>query len=210
MKIQLYVDSTESWMYPYAKRILNNLIERGHDARIVYKDSIIEKGDILFLLACSRLFKQLDLNTHTLVVHSSFLPEGRGWSPMTWQVLQGKSVIPNTLFEATPGVDEGEIYLQNTFELSGYELLDELKAKQGNAIVELIDEYISNYLELIPTKQEGTPTYYPKRLPRDSKLDINKTIKEQFNLLRVCDNRNYPAFFEIGEHKYLVKIEKVQ
>jgi len=41
----------------------------------------------------------------------------------------------------------------------------------------------------------------------DSRLDIDRSIKEQFNLLRVVGNEEYPAFFEINGHKYLLKIE---
>ena len=38
--------------------------------------------------------------------------------------------------------------------------------------------------------------------------DSNKSLKEQFNLLRIVDNINYPAFFELDRHKYILKIEK--
>jgi methionyl-tRNA formyltransferase len=30
-------------------------------------------------------------------VHESALPQGQGWSPMTWQILEGASPIPVTL-----------------------------------------------------------------------------------------------------------------
>ncbi|HGG0417971.1 TPA: hypothetical protein ACJFE8_002771 [Clostridium sporogenes] len=40
------------------------------------------------------------------------------------------------------------------------------------------------------------------------KLDINKTIKEQFNLLRVADNEKYPAYFMFNNKKYIVRIYK--
>ena len=36
---------------------------------------------------------------------------------------------------------------------------------------------------------------------------INKTIKEQFNLLRIVNNQEYPAFFEIDGRKYKLTIE---
>ena len=42
----------------------------------------------------------------------------------------------------------------------------------------------------------------------DSLLDFNKTITEQFNLLRVVDNDKYPAFFENQGEKYFLKITK--
>ena len=39
-----------------------------------------------------------------------------------------------------------------------------------------------------------------------SELDINKSIKSQFNMLRVVDNERYPAFFSHKKKKYIIKI----
>ena len=56
--------------------------------------------------------------------------------------------------------------------------------------------------------QEGVATYYERRTPKDSELDINRSIKDQFNLLRIVDNERYPAFFYIGDKKYKISIEE--
>ena len=58
--------------------------------------------------------------------------------------------------------------------------------------------------------QRGEETFYKKRTPKDSELDINKTIKEQFNLLRIVDNEKYPAFFKFKNKIYTLKIESVK
>ncbi len=54
--------------------------------------------------------------------------------------------------------------------------------------------------------QNGDETFFPRRKYKDSELDINKSILEQFNLLRIVDNERYPAFFYINETKYILKI----
>ena len=70
-------------------------------------------------------------------------------------------------------------------------------------------EFIDNYEQYKnPLKQQGDETFYKKRTAKDSKLDINKTINEQFNLLRIVDNENYPAFFYKDGKKYILKIEE--
>ena len=78
--------------------------------------------------------------------------------------------------------------------------------KLGQKIVEMCINYCKNYKTLKPIKQEGSETIYPKRTPKDSELDINKSIKEQFNLFRIVDNEKYPAFFEIDGIKYVLNI----
>ena len=52
----------------------------------------------------------------------------------------------------------------------------------------------------------GVESFYPKRNASDSELDINKTIKEQFNILRIVDNNEYPAFFYIDGKKFFLKV----
>lgn len=208
MKIQILIDNPKSWIIPYAIKLQNALNDRGHSAILLHKHKDIEEGDILLLLACERVFKALNKNKHNLVVHESDLPKGKGWSPVTWQVLEGKNKIPITLFEAEVGLDSGPIYLQDFIELEGHELNNEIKHKQGIKTNELILNFIDNFGKIFPKKQIGEETYYSKRKPEDSKLDINKTINDQFNLLRVVDNERYPAFFEINGQRYILKIYK--
>ena len=40
------------------------------------------------------------------------------------------------------------------------------------------------------------------------KKKIKKSILSQFDLLRIVDNKNYPAFFKIYGKKYILKISK--
>jgi methionyl-tRNA formyltransferase len=57
-------------------------------------------------------------------------------------------------------------------------------------------------------KQQGDASFTKKRKPEDSEFNINKTIKEQFNLFRIVDNKNYPAFFIYKGSKYILSIKK--
>ena len=129
---------------------------------------------------------------------------------MTWTILAGENVITNTLFEAVDAVDAGVIYIQNSITFEGGELLPELQAAQGQAIVDIIIEFVSAYPEVIERGEEqvGEESFYERRRPEDSKLDPNKTIADQFNLLRVVDNEKYPAFFNYKGSKYILKIYK--
>jgi methionyl-tRNA formyltransferase len=113
------------------------------------------------------------------------------------------------MFEALNDIDGGDIYLLDKLELTGYELNEELKKKQAEKIINMCINFVNNY-DTFKTliKQSGNETFYEKRNKSDSVLDINKSIKEQFNLLRVVDNEKYPAFFEIDGKKYLLKIKE--
>lgn len=208
MKIQILTDNPHSWIIPYVKQLVAHLENLGHESSHYYKHEDIVEGDILCLLSCEKKFNSLNLNKHNLVVHESALPQGRGWSPLTWQVLEGKSEIPITLFEATNEIDGGKIYLIKNIIFDGSELIDELRKKQGEATIDVILEFVNNFNKINGTEQIGDSSYYPKRTAKDSELDINKNIVDQFNLLRVCDNERYPAYFHMNGVKYILKIYK--
>jgi len=206
MKIAI-LTTPNQWFIPYAKKLQKDIIES--ELFLDHKE-INSNFDILFILSYHNIIPQefLDKNKHNIVIHASALPKGKGWAPLFWQVLEGKKKIPFSMFEASNGVDNGNIYMQKTLKLTGYELNEELREKQANHTIDMCLEFINNYDKYkIPTPQSGDETFYKKRTSQDSKLDIDKTIKEQFNLLRIVNNDEYPAFFEIDGHRYILKIE---
>ena len=56
--------------------------------------------------------------------------------------------------------------------------------------------------------QKSKSSYYRKRVTEDSKININKSLKSQFNLMRTSDDKNYPSYFCFNKKKYLIKLIK--
>lgn len=210
-QITILTDET-SWMNKYNVILAQELQALGHDVKILQSKNELEQGDIAFFLSCFEIVEKhkLKLNKHNLVVHESNLPQGKGWSPMSWQILEGKNIIPVTLFEASEEVDAGDIYNQDEVILKGNELISEWQELLGQKTIEMCISFVQKYNEIKPKKQIGIGSFYPKRTPKDSEVNINKTINEQFNLLRIVDNEKYPAFFEINGCKYKLKIERYE
>lgn len=209
MKITILIDN-ENYLFDYIDSLFQKLREERIDYNFIRNVNDIPKGNLLFLLGCNTILssEKLALNKHNLVIHPSKLPEGRGSAALVHKILEGENKVYLTMFDANEKIDQGEIYFQEPLEYDGTELSDEIRYKQSMKVFELVLKFIEKYPNLKPKKQEGTPTYYPKRGPEDSELDINKTIKDQFNLLRVADNERYPAFFNYRGEKYIIKIFK--
>ena len=208
--VTILVDDPDSWVMPYMKNLIS-LIPSQFNATIVHKHNDVASGEILFIIGCDKIVDKsiLKRNKHNLVIHESDLPEGKGWSPMSWQVLEGKNKITIVLFEATEEVDSGPIYLKENILLNGTELYDEIKENQGKKTICLILKFLKGYPNIQSIPQTNKPgTYYKKRSPKDDQLDINKTIKDSFNLLRIVNNEKYPAWFEHNGEKYILKIYK--
>lgn len=172
-----------------------------------------EEGDFLFLVSCSEIINVTVRSRfkHCLVLHASDLPKGRGWSPHVWDILHGADTLTLSLIEAEDKVDTGKIWLKERIHLDGTELYKEINHKLFKAEINLIDKAINRCRSITPVEQSNIHTinYHPKRTKSDGELDKNKTIMEQFNLLRVSDNDRYPAFIKIHGQKYTVKLEKV-
>lgn len=169
-------------------------------------------GDILFLISCSEIVRSniRDLFEYTLVLHASDLPEGRGWSPHIWDVVNGKNEITLSLLSAEDGVDTGAIWQKVKIPLDGTELYNEINHKLFQAELELMSWSLNCINSAKATPQiEANTEYYRKRTPIDSEIDANKSIAEQFNLLRVSDPNRFPAYTYIYGQKYKIALEKL-
>jgi len=212
LKITILVDTPDSWIIPYVKKLQTKLKKRGHKIFFCNKPENIKEGDLAFFLGCGRIVgeKILKRSRNNLVVHASALPHGRGFAPLSWQILEGKNSIPIVLFEAVKNVDEGVIYFKDTLQFEGHELNDELRHQQGIKTIELVLKFVDAYPTVPGQTQKGKGTWYRRRTPKDSELDPDKTIAEQFDLLRTVDNKSYPAFFEYRDHTYVIEIRKAE
>jgi UDP-2,4-diacetamido-2,4,6-trideoxy-beta-L-altropyranose hydrolase len=209
LKITIVSDA-DSWSGGFIGELKTDLEKSGHTVRWLHDPKEIEDGDVALFLSLGRIVSPalLKRHAHNLVVHASALPHGRGWSPLTWQILEGRNEIPVSLLEAADGVDSGDVYAQRTLRFQGYELLPEMHRAVASATMELCGDFIARYPFVVgeARTQEGEATYYPRRRPGDSRLDPDKTLREQFNLLRVCDQDRYPALVEIAGRSYQVRI----
>ncbi len=201
-----------SWIIPMVNNLQKKWINDGRLVQVIHNHKLLSDGDVCFILSYSKIINkaQLNLNTHNLVVHADNLPYGRGWSPMSWQILNGSDRVCVTLFEADLDVDSGPIYAQKWIELDGTELVNEWRFKLSKVTESICIDWVNNFPESASwaRAQEGEATYWPRRSKDDSLVDIDKTIKEQFNLLRIVDNDSYPAYFEHLQRKYKLRIEK--
>jgi methionyl-tRNA formyltransferase len=207
--VTVLVDN-DSWILSYAERLVQEFQQIGYDAELVRTAEAIREGWVCFLLGCVNIVKgqHLERNVHNLVVHESDLPKGRGFAPMAWQIIAGANSIPVCLLDASTGEpDAGDIWLRDSVELAGHEMLPAWRHLQGEKTIELCMRFVNGYDSLRPVKQTGEPSWYNRRRPLDSELNPDLSIGEQFNLIRTVDNERYPAFIRIGNRKLFLKVD---
>ena len=184
---------------------------KNHQISIVHSKKELISGDILFLISCSDIISKLERGRFkkTLVVHASDLPHGRGWSPHVWEIINGATDITLSLLEAEDKVDTGDIWKKISVPIPKTTLFDEINELIFDSELALMDFAIENYNTIEPRKQPNVDgTCWSKRSPKDSVIDINQTISEQFDLIRVCDSKRFPAYFYKDGVRFNIIIEK--
>lgn len=204
MHIEILCPSAEhpvnAWLGPWASG----------RATILRSTKELTGGDFLFLISCGEIVtpEQRAGYRHTLVIHASDLPRGRGWSPHVWDVVQGATKVTVSMIAAADPVDSGDIWKQEVFDLDGTELHDEINAKLFDAEIRLMDWAVENCDLATPSSQCGPTTRWPRRTPEHSKVNADQTIAEVFDLLRVCDPERFPAFLEHRGARYVIDIRR--
>ena len=210
MKVSVLCSSEDHPAFPILQEWCERTAGR-HTVELVNTSRELSGGDIMFLIACHEIVGRdiREKYRSCLVAHASDVPEGRGWSPHIWQILEGRETITVTLMDAGDVVDSGAIWKQTELRFAGHELYDEINRALYDAVIDLMDFAIGAIDDICPVPQRDTePTYYKRRTPEDSRVDPGRSIAVQFDLLRVADPDRYPAFFDFRGHRYEIRLIK--
>lgn len=214
-EIVLFSNTVGGWYEPYLKTLAEEVKYLGYSVKIARSIQDLNKIQspqaICFILASTILIpaKTLSLFEYNIIIHESDLPLGKGWSPLSYQIEEGKDDIVFTAFNASSDIDAGDIIMKKTLHLDGTELLDELKRKQAELTKRIVVEIVLSYPNWELKPQSGPSSYYPKRSNDSNKLNPSHRLDEIFSKLRVADNDNFPAWFEIKGKRYSLKIEEL-
>jgi len=197
-------------IYPCLRQWATAHSERSR-VEIVQKAADAKGGDLLLLVSCHEIIKAplRKLYRHTLVIHASDLPHGKGMSPHIWQILEGRTELVVTLLEAVDGLDAGDIWHQERIHVPATALHDEIHRRLFDAELRLMSWALDNHAMVQPRAQSGESSFYRKRTPEDSRIGLDSTLREVFNQLRVADPQRYPAFFEYEDTRFKIVIERM-
>lgn len=90
MSISVHSDAL-GWINKPIPELPLDWVGEGCEARRTHNATTLPEGDICLYLSYGRIVGSNILTRHRndLAVHASDLPRGRGWSPLTWQILEG-------------------------------------------------------------------------------------------------------------------------
>ena len=207
--VTFLLDKSNSWFEKQLKKH-DFKLNRKYNFKISKNLNNIKNQDIVFPLSYKKILPEsfLKKNNLVLIAHPSKLPKDRGFAPLQYQILRNKNKVYMSLIKAVNKVDAGPIYFQDSFILDGTELSDEIRKIQGKQYLKIIKKFLMKYPNVKSKNQRGKSSFNKMRHPKDSKININKTIKQQINHLRINDNKLYPSFFNYKGQKYVIEIFK--
>lgn len=210
-KVTFLLDKKNSWI----ESQLNNFkfgLNKKFKFKLTKNLKEIKNQDLVFAISYTKIIssKYLEKNKLFLIPHASKLPKNKGFSPIQYDILKNKKKFYISLIEATQNsmVDSGKVYMRSSFTLKGSELYDEIRQIQGKETLKIIKKFLQRYPHVSAEEQRGVGNFNKRRHPEDSEININKTIKNQFNHLRINSNELYPSFFYYKGNKYILKVYK--
>lgn len=163
--------------------------------------------DLLVQGGWQRLFPDNILATLTIGaigIHGSsdFLPKGRGRSPINWSLIEGKKRFIIHYFIIKPGVDDGDVFHFDMFDINEWDTCRTLYYKNSiitkNTLVEWIPRLVEGNYTL--KEQVGAPSYYPKRTAEDGLINWASPMVTIYNFVRALTHP-YPGAFSFVEGK---------
>ena len=140
-RVAFLFDPSNDWLAEYFSKAFYS--SKKYEFYKHHDDENVRGYDIVFVLGYTKLLKGkiFDSNKLLLLVHESDLPNGRGFSPIQWQILQNINDITVCLLKVSSEVDTGDIYKKMTMTLDGSELYDEIRMKQAEITFKLINHF---------------------------------------------------------------------
>ena len=145
-------------------------------------------------------------NYKCICFHESDLPKFRGGSPIQNQIIRGIKKTKTSAFFMNNKIDSGNILLKKHLSLEG--TLAEIFQRMINNDYEMIVSIIKGNYKM--QKQKGHVTYYKRRKPKESELNLNKSKEYVYNFIRMLSDPYPNAFIKIGKRKILFKSAKLQ
>ncbi len=140
-------------------------------------------------------------------LHGSYLPAYRGCAPLNWAMINGEKHTGVTLHRMVAKADAGKIIAQEKISIGEEDTISDITKKAVDASVRVlascIDELKMGTAEGF-AQDETQASYFPRRSPKDGKIDFNLDGKLIHNLVRALTHPYPGAFIELSVGRIFV------
>lgn len=140
-------------------------------------------------------------------LHGSYLPAYRGCAPLNWAIINGEAHTGVTLHRMAAKADAGEIIAQEKISIGEEDTISDITKKAVDASVRVLDSCIDELKMGTAkgfTQDETEASYFPRRSPKDGKIDFNLHGEKIHNLVRALTHPYPGALIELSVGRILV------
>jgi methionyl-tRNA formyltransferase len=144
---------------------------------------------------------------NVVIMHSSDLPNGRGWAPIYHAFGEQKAEYVISGIFAADEVDTGDVIVRARFAIEEGYTAPFIRALDKELSAVLIGKILEHWPVGPPegVKQVGAGTFHPRRYPADNEVDLSASLSELLPHLRGVESGS-PAFFQYKNVKYLIEV----
>jgi methionyl-tRNA formyltransferase len=126
-----------------------------------------------------------------------FLPRGRGRSPMTWALIEGRRRFLLQFFVMTPRADAGAVFDCEQFDITPFDTIATMYMKNAMATRAVLRRSLAPLLagRIEKHPQVGTPTYLAGRNAGDGRIDWGSMDVWAIHDFVRAQSRPYPGAF---------------
>lgn len=154
-----------------------------------------------------KVIEQASQAGNVVIMHSSNLPDGRGWAPIYHSFIENSPHYVISGIFASDKVDTGDVIVRAHFDVSpGYTapfIREVDKEISLLLIAKILEKWPNGNIKAI--KQFGVGSYRPRRTPQDNEVDIKEKLEDLLPHLRGVE-KSSPAFFYYQGIKYLIEV----
>ena len=111
-------------------------------------------------------------------VHASLLPRYRGAAPIAWGIIRGETETGITTFQMDPGMDTGDMLLQERLAIAPDETAGELSTRLSHVGAAVLDRTLERLDSIVPTPQDASlATLAPRLRKEDGWLRLGEAAR---------------------------------
>ncbi len=149
-----------------------------------------QKPDIIFVFGLSQIIPKQILEIPTIGCigsHPSLLPQNRGRHPIIWAIANGLNKSGITLFWIDEGVDTGDIWEQEEFDIDisddARSVYEKVKRLSREILKKNIPDIERGIIKRIK-QDHSLANYWRKRTKKDGEIDWRMSTKRIYDLVR--------------------------
>jgi methionyl-tRNA formyltransferase len=150
-----------------------------------------ERADVAVVVAFGQILPKAVLDVPargSINVHASLLPRYRGAAPIAWAIIRGETETGITTFRMDPGMDTGDLLLQERLAIGPEETAGELATRLSRLGAAVLVRTLDQLDTLTPVPQDhGAATLAPRLKKEDGWLRLSEPARDLVNRIRGCD-----------------------